>query len=180
MCESSISPRMSTRPQLLTARSDLRLNVWGRNRIERDKKEIHIFKEGKSESSSNDGGERLDGGCGAPAASSSADCSGAHEDGEGRINILRRFLQARAHPQTRRKGKKRFFFFWGLGLDAVTGSPRMETPTRLWLNFYSFCVRGEEGSHTLSDKSAVGIVAQQVKYNNGRRGGATGWQTVRV
>lgn len=55
-------------------------------------------------------------------------------------------------------------------VDAVAGSPRMETPTRLWLNLESFYVKGGEGFTLVVRQSAVGIVAQQVKYNNGRRG----------
>lgn len=32
----------------------------------------------------------------------------------------------------------------------------METPTRLWLNLCSFCVKGGEGLRTLSDKVPLG------------------------
>lgn len=55
-------------------------------------------------------------------------------------------------------------------VDAVTGSPRMETLTRFWLNL-SFFLRNwwRRFTHVVR-QSAVGIVAQQVRSNNGRRG----------
>lgn len=173
MCKSSISPRMSARPRLLTTRSDLQLNIWGRNEIERNEKKnsIHIFKDGTSKSVLNGGGKRLDGGCGAPAASPSANCTSAHEDGEGRINTWADSFKFEHILKQNERGKKVFLLSFEIRWMRWQEVPEWRRRhVFLGLKLYFFLRNWWRRFTQIVTQSAVGIVAQQVRSNNGRRG----------